>query len=615
MPLSRRQFLGVVGVVAAAAAYPTYRLIEDGGLDDDSSVDPAELPTTLLSTIALTGTGAYRALANAAGEPFLVRDDLGTVAGPDRASDRRSILFFGQFTDTHLIDAQSPARLEWTFSPDAGTPSGAIRAQDTLTVAVLDQMVRAMNAVPESPVTGAPMAVGVVTGDNTDGKAGSELRWYIDVLDGKSVTPNTGAKDEYEGVQAWEGTDYAWHPDDPSKDAWGMHGYPSYEGLLQAAVSTEIDSPGLSVPWLAVSGNHDMLWQGNFRRLDVTSDYATGDLKLSKSDAFGGALLLAETPTGEKDVGKAETALAGLTAGEGVEKVTADESRKIYTVEEFVDAHLESPDNPGPVGHGFTDDNKLNGTAYWARDEGPAVRFIGLDTNNHFFGADGSLPGDQYDWLENELQTNSSRYFDSSGNEQTHNAKDRLIVVISHHTSFTMDNTVQDPEKPEQKLYTGKEITDLFLRYPNVIAWVNGHTHTNTILPHSSPHVKNTGFWEINSASCIDYAQQQRLVDVVDNRDGTLSIFAIVLDHAGPASTNGSGYSVERMASISRELAANQWFDDPLAKLGKAEDRNTELLLSAPFDLATVEDDELAMEALAHRTRLLIPRRRELVRA
>ncbi|MEZ5171638.1 MAG: TIGR03767 family metallophosphoesterase [Acidimicrobiia bacterium] len=614
MALTRRQFLGVVGVVAAAAAYPTYRLIDDG-LDDESTVDPAELPTTLLSTIALSAGTGYRKLVSGPGEPFLVRDDLGTTARAERTDSRRSILFFGQFTDTHLIDAQTPARVEWTFDPEKGSPTGATRAQDTLTVAVLDQMVRAMNAVPESPVTSAPMAVAVVTGDNTDGKAGSELRWYIDVLDGKSVTPNTGAVGEYEGVQAWEEATYAWHPDDPSEDAWGVHGYPAYEGLLTAAVSTAVDSPGLSVPWLAVSGNHDADWQGNFRFSDVTADYSTGDLKLSQSNAFGGSLLASLLPEGSDLSPIAEKELRDLTEGDGVHTVTADDSRRIYTVKEFVDAHLDSPDDPGPAGHGFTRENSDNETAFWSRDQGPMVHFIGLDTNNHYFGANGSLPADQYEWLVGELTANSSRYYDESGAEQGTDADDRLIVVISHHTSFTMDNTVQDPSKPEQKLYTGDDLVELFGRYPNMIAWVNGHTHANTILPHTSKHGNNAGFWEINSASCIDYAQQQRLIDVVDNRDGTLSIFTIVLDHAAPPSTEGTDYTVSRMASISRELAANQWFDDPQAKLGKAEDRNTELLLEAPFDLSGLEDDELALETLATRARLLIPRRRLLVGA
>jgi hypothetical protein len=46
------------------------------------------------------------------------------------------------------------------------------------------------------------------------------------------------------------------------------------------------------------------------------------------------------------------------------------------------------------------------------------------------------------------------------------------------------------------------------------------------------------------------------------------------------------GWTPDRLASLSRELAANddRWFD-PLDLLGLPEDRNVELLVSAPFRL------------------------------
>ena len=48
------------------------------------------------------------------------------------------------------------------------------------------------------------------------------------------------------------------------------------------------------------------------------------------------------------------------------------------------------------------------------------------------------------------------------------------------------------------------------------------------------------GFWEINTASHIDFPQQAGIVEIADNRDGTLSIFATIIDSAGPASYGGT---------------------------------------------------------------------------
>jgi hypothetical protein len=129
----------------------------------------------------------------------------------------------------------------------------------------------------------------------------------------------------------------------------------------------------------------------------------------------------------------------------------------------------------------------------------------------------------------------------------------------------------------------GPDVTAYLLSQARVIAWVNGHTHRNQITPHARADGSG-GFWEINTAAHIDWPQQARLVEVADNRDGTLSIFTTVLDHAGPADYAGDLSSTVTLAALSRELSVN----DPQANLaarGGLGDRNTELLVGAPADL------------------------------
>jgi hypothetical protein len=127
----------------------------------------------------------------------------------------------------------------------------------------------------------------------------------------------------------------------------------------------------------------------------------------------------------------------------------------------------------------------------------------------------------------------------------------------------------------------GDEVRALVLQHPQVIAWVNGHSHRNQVWAH--PREDGTGgFWEINTAAHVDWPQQSRLLEVADNRDGTLSIFATMLDHAGPAAYGGRTNDPVPLAGLARELALNDWQgrDDDLR--GVPEARNVELLVQAP---------------------------------
>ena len=59
------------------------------------------------------GAGGYAQLLAGPGEPHSVREDLGARARPDGATRRTTLVAFAQLTDIHLVDAQSPARVEY----------------------------------------------------------------------------------------------------------------------------------------------------------------------------------------------------------------------------------------------------------------------------------------------------------------------------------------------------------------------------------------------------------------------------------------------------------------------------------------------------------------------
>ena len=140
-------------------------------------------------------------------------------------------------------------------------------------------------------------------------------------------------------------------------------------------------------------------------------------------------------------------------------------------------------------------------------------------------------------------------------------------------------------------------------KYPVMVAWLNGHTHVNTINAHRT--ASGGGFWEITTASCVDFPQQQQLVELVDNRDGTMSIFVNALDHAAPPTWAEGDLSQTGLASLSRELAANAFLNNPALLAGSPLDRNVELLVPAPFDLQRISDEQIEKEHMKARTRLL----------
>jgi hypothetical protein len=116
-----------------------------------------------------------------------------------------------------------------------------------------------------------------------------------------------------------------------------------------------------------------------------------------------------------------------------------------------------------------------------------------------------------------------------------------------------------------------------------VIAWVAGHSHVNDVAFYAAkPH----GFWVVRTSAEADWPHQDRLLELMDNRDGTLSLFGTLLDNAAPAAappsgTAGAGMTEPQLASIARTLG----FNDPQSAheaAGQDDDKNVELLIKDP---------------------------------
>ena len=579
----------------------------------------ASADTTLQRKLAPAAGTGYVPLQAVRGERFVVRRGGSARARKGRAGDRRSLLMFAQLTDPQIADEMSPARVDFA-DPAGGEIRSSWRPQKAMGLQVFDATVRAVNANRRSPVRQgngrrARLQFAITTGDLADNQQLNEVEWFTGVLNGRRIDPFSGkpigpgnecagapqatidavnadvAARRYTGVQDYD--DYATAPDDRKAGFWdpdvappgggAYAAFPRYEGLMEAA-QAPFQAAGLDVPWFISRGNHDGLIQGNApASTELFRSIAVGCLKVFPSAAFDPRQF--EGASDEQ-----------LFAAFGDPNFIAQLIASGRTVAPDPDRRIVSKrDYRLLVGHGFVrtpraEVNASNETAsYYAFNRGLGIRFISLDTVAEGGGDDGNLDDPQYRWLKAELSRARRR--------------DQLVVVFGHHTLGTMDNARNDeaagtcdvenepgcdadPRRstPIHRGLVGRRtVKSLLTGTPNVIAYVAGHTHRNAATFYRGR--RGRGFWEINTASHIDWPQQSRLIEIMDNGDGTLSLFGTVVDTAAPAAAPPAGpaaaFTPLQLASIARTLAYN----DPQREAdgaGARRDRNVELLVRDP---------------------------------
>ena len=570
--INRRTVLAATGAAAVSAgvgyalrptdsqAATTAADAQQGTVAHSRQIEAAPLAPytkgTTLATVAAPRTSApYRRLGDGPGWSRVVRSDLATPKS-GRAGRRTALAAFVQLTDMHLVDAQHPLRLEYLRSTD----KHAWRPQEALTVHGAISLVERINALRGAPVTGTPLHFAMTTGDNTDNNAKTELEWFLTVMSGGRITPDSGDPRHYEGVQN-SGLKLYWQPDSTLRDGDKQLGFPHLDGFL-AAATREVRSPGLNLPWYSTVGNHDALPLGCYGHGDSwLAEFAVGGRKLMNLSAAEAKKLQDHIRSGKDPQGHGFRDLLKAHARD-MRSVTPDERRAPHTRADYLKAHLDPAYRGlGPVGHGYSSANLAAGTQYYTFRIADDVIGISIDTTDPGGHYEGSIGTAQLNWLDRQLRDN----------------KDSYAVVFSHHTSQTMDNTsVVDPARPKERRHGGQEVLSVLAKHTNVLAWVNGHIHRNDITPHraSGGH----SFWEISTASHVDHPQLARVIEIADNKDGTLSLFTTLIESAAPHRTDFSDLTQTGLAALYRELSYNAPGSSKVLG-GDPDDRNTELVL------------------------------------
>jgi 3',5'-cyclic AMP phosphodiesterase CpdA len=593
--------------------------------------NPLGKTTVTQRIVPASSDPGFRQLKLGPGEPYVVRQDGLGVAQPGRAARRKSLVYFGQLSDFQLADEESPARVEF-IDPVGGPVNAAWRPHEATQPHVDNAMVKQINAFAgASPIADGKgkrrrMDLTINTGDAADSQQLNETRWVRTLMEGGSINPGSGVNpatsgdpfcvalasqivdaenpNRYTGVQDYD--DYVEGPDpqfyDPDQPAGQWSDWPTYTGLMDAA-QRPFSAVGLKMKSYIAVGNHDALVQGNQAANQAFERVATGCVK-PLTGATGSSLP-------DALAGLSPGALQSLAPGDRI-LVPPDPNRRFVSREQYKAVFQAGSQADG---HGFdyvsaAENAASNGAAaYYGWSPAPGIRFISLDTTCDAGvtgpSADGNIDDPQFQWLEGQLQQAQ--------------AAGQLAIVFSHHAIQSLTCDVPDEVAPpcsvddghvndgvghdvnpgcdvdprgSAPVHLGEDATALLHQYPNAIAWVAGHSHVHDVTPF--PDGSGGGFWMIRTAAEADWPEQSRLLEVFDNRDGTLSIFGTVLDHASNATAPASVGSLSspdpfRIASIGRTLSYNDpqsgaraCSPDPCGE-GGPDDRNVELLLRNPL--------------------------------
>jgi len=473
--------------------------------------------------------------------PLMPRMDImpASYSNPSPARKAKFINFF-TFSDIHITDKEAPNQLIHFQQAErfAYNNTSIYSPVMMYTTHVLDAAVQTVNALHKKN----RFDFGLSLGDTCNNTSYNELRWYLDVIDGKVIRPSSGA-----------------HLGADSVD---------YQKPYQAA---GLDK---SIPWYQTMGNHDHFYIGSF---PVDANPALGlrqayiaDSVWSMADVLApnlrtfpilfnieGMTAKPQFYTGVIDGSSpfGKIIHAGPTSdpafATGVPKVAADPDRRSLARTEWRQEFFKT--STKPVGHGFNlvDKNSPPGFTCYSFMPNPGVPLKVIVLDNTQREDDGStdihghgyLDAPRWAWLQAELARGQA---------------DNQLMIIAAHIPIAVAPVGSEMEwwgetnniAPEhQNAVSLADLVKTLQNTPNLLMWMAGHRHLNTVkaFPSTDPNKPEQGFWQVETSSLRDFPQQFRTFEIYLNSDYSVSIVTVNVD---PAVAEGTPAATSRKYAI-----------------------------------------------------------------
>lgn len=558
--------LGILILSSAGYSGPAgYPIDPDVATTLQRTVMPGPRPSTKIDLYDISSYDVYGYGNWTFGGPLLSEkrtDIMGSGYDPATVTKKTKLLNFFTISDIHTTDKEAPnqliylQRLHKTLSIGTSIYSGIM----LYTTHVLDAAVQTANALHKKD----PFDFGISLGDTCNSTQYNETRWYIDVLDGKVITPSSGA---HLGADTIE-----------------------YQKPFKAA---GLDK---TIPWYQTLGNHDHFWMGSIpvdysprkdlRQTYITDEvFATGDVlanpaNINSPDYYMG-VLDGSTPYGD-------IKYAGPVGNfKSTPKVTADPDRRSLLRTQWMKEFFNTTSTP--VGHGFNPADADRGFACYSfvpKSSVPLKVIVLDDTQNENDGSldihgHGFLDHARWAWLKKELSDG-----DAAGQ----------LMIIAAHVPISVEVTAPRSEMgwwtDPQNAVTLPDLVAELQSHPNLLMWISGHRHLNTVKAFLSPDPVNApekGFWEVETSSLRDFPQQFRTFGLYLNSDNTISIVTTNVDPSvkdGTPAARSRKYAIAAQQIVGTDIYNNNPTKDPTIKPMPTGSYNAELIKKLSRDMA-----------------------------
>ncbi len=485
---------------------------------------------------------------------------------------KAKLLNFFTITDIHITDKESPNQLIYLqqLNPTYSGSNTSIYSPIMMyTTHVLDAVIQTVNTLHNKNNKTNPFDFGISLGDTCNTTQYNELRWYIDVIDGKVITPSSGA----------------------------------HLGAATIDYQKPYKAAGLdrSIPWYQAMGNHDHFFIGSF---PVDADPSLGIREAYISDTiwavpdilvphlatfpvlFNMDNLKGTTPStpfyyqgvidGTSPLGTIlHAGEVGSTGLESPPTIVADPNRRSLTRTQWISEFFNTTSNP--VGHGFNLVNPVQASGFTCYSFLPKsnipIKVIVLDdTQSETDGSKdihghGYLDANRWAWLQAELAAGQ--------------AANQLMIIAAHipiavvkigdetewwlgdRTARPTDSWWTDSISTTDNAVTLAQLVTTLQNTPNLLMWIAGHRHLNTVKAFPSPDLVNypeKGFWQVETSSLHDFPQQFRTFEIYLNSDYTISIKTINVDpavKAGTPAATSRKYAIAAQQIVQNNLALN----------------------------------------------------------